>query len=114
MADVEVFIGDLKDRSFHYEGGDWNHNYPKRISPFFPKGYELFFSVLDGIYYKRLEGRQTDWGSHTCLMFPTEMLSMLEEYYKREMDDEQVQQLFQFIKQLDQDQQYGLVACEMS
>ncbi|MCA1061870.1 hypothetical protein QTG56_20750 [Rossellomorea sp. AcN35-11] len=114
MADVEVFIGDLSDRTFHYEGGDWNHNYPKRISPFFPKGYDLFFSLLDGIYHKKIEGRQTDWGSHTCLMYPDEMLMVLEEYYKRDMDHDQVQQIFHFIKELDPYQQYGLVACEMT
>jgi hypothetical protein len=114
MADVEVFIGDLTDETFHYEGGDWNHNYPKRISVFFPKGYDLFFSVLDDIYYKRIEGKQTDWGSHTCPMYPNEILELLENYYKRDMGDVKVQELFQFIKQLDPYQQYGLVACEMT
>ncbi len=114
LADVEVFIGDLTDHAFHYEGGDWNYNYPKRISPFFPKGYELFFSILDQIYYNKIEGKQTDWGSHTCLMYPNEILDIVEKYYIKDMENIQVQELFQFIKQLNPYQQYGLVACEMS
>ena len=115
MADVEVFIGDLSDRTFHYEGGgDWNHNFPKRISTFFPKGYDLFFTILDRIYCKKIEGKQTDWGSHTCPLYPHELLELLEEYYQKDMDSEPIQELFQFIKQLDPHKQYGLVACEMS
>ncbi|MCA1056541.1 hypothetical protein LCM10_16185 [Rossellomorea aquimaris] len=114
MADVEVFIGDLTDETFHYGGGDWNHNYPRRISGFFPKGYDLFFSVLDDIYYNRIEGRQTDWGSHTCPMYPHEIMTLLEGYYTKHMHDLRVQELFQFVKQLDPEQQYGLVACEMT
>lgn len=113
MAEVEVFIGDLEDPAFQYEGGDWNHNYPKRISPFLPDGSDLFYKILDGIYKKELVGRQTDWGSHTCLLYPYEMIQVLSGHYAHSRKGEDVERLFRMILDLDPGIQYGLVACEM-
>jgi hypothetical protein len=36
MTMCAVYIGDLTASPFEWEGGDWNDNCPKRLSPEFP------------------------------------------------------------------------------
>lgn len=63
MADVEVFIGNLEDLDFKWEGVDWQGYCPERMSPFFPYQHNLFRKILDQITHHQLSGKQTDWGS---------------------------------------------------
>ena len=36
MTACDVYIGDLDDPEFHWDGGDWNGNVPRAIASVFP------------------------------------------------------------------------------
>jgi hypothetical protein len=63
---LDVYVGRLDDPDFRWEGGDWNGNVPKRVSPFFPpiRGPETFafIEVHRRLRDRRFVGKQTDWG----------------------------------------------------
>lgn len=81
---VEVFLGDLTDPSFNYEGGDWSGNTPRRIGNYFPRPNDIFFQILDMVEKKIVDGRQTDWGSWTVRLYPHEMVGVVRNLYGEE------------------------------
>jgi hypothetical protein len=64
MTYRDVYIGDLDDPNFHWDGGNWRiGNIPRRKSPFFPSVMAVpFWSLLRKIKAGELDGKQTDWG----------------------------------------------------
>ncbi len=54
MTICEVYVGDLKDPTFKWRGGNWNGNIPARLSPIFPP--------LPGNYNRTYEAWVT-WGA---------------------------------------------------
>jgi hypothetical protein len=57
MSFLDVYIGDLNDPSFRWDGGDWNGNVPTRLSPFFPGGDRIRRVMLERIDSKANEGK---------------------------------------------------------
>ncbi|WP_462411545.1 hypothetical protein [Neobacillus sp. Marseille-QA0830] len=114
--DIEVFIGDLNDPEFNYQNGNWTGNIPKRISDFFPEPHSIFFNIIKKIDNKEITGWQTDWGSWTAILFPSEMTEFIIDLYGKKATEQnkKVQRLLTFVRQLDAEKQYGIVACEMS
>lgn len=64
MTDCSIYVGDLNDPTFHWSGGDWNSNSPKRILPAFPPAGDahnrVFHEWVEAI--PALECKQTDFG----------------------------------------------------
>lgn len=113
--DVEVYIGDVTDPHFNYESGSWSGNIPKRVSGFFPNPHSIFFSLIEKIEKGEIIGKQTDWGSWTALLYPNELAEVIKELYGNEVcaNDNSIRGILDFVNQLDNEQQYGLVACEI-
>jgi hypothetical protein len=81
MSFLDVYIGDLSDPSFRWDGGDWNGNVPKRLSPFFPDGHRVQGAVLKRIEDGTYVGKQTDWGGHVAKVTKQQIKDLIEEQY---------------------------------
>jgi hypothetical protein len=115
MMDVEVYVGDLQDPNFRWEGGDWNGNSPKRISEFFPSPRKLFAEIIDQINKKRVVGKQVDWGCWVIPLYPREIIEFIGNHYENiRTGKNQVQSIKRYILNLNPNEQYALVACEIS
>jgi hypothetical protein len=58
----DVFVGELDDPTFNWEGGDWDNNAPRRLSPTFPPvgtSYGPWAVVYRRVQEGQLEGKQT-------------------------------------------------------
>jgi hypothetical protein len=81
MSFLDVYIGDLSDPSFHWDGGDWSGNVPVRLSPFFPEGHRVQGAVLKRIGDGTYVGKQTDWGGHVAKVSKQQIKDLIEEQY---------------------------------
>jgi len=62
MTYCSMYIGDLSDPSFAWDGGDWNGNLPARISPIFPPAREHYNKAFhDWVLLSGVEYKQTDF-----------------------------------------------------
>ncbi|MEX2461302.1 MAG: hypothetical protein WD469_08410 [Paenibacillaceae bacterium] len=109
MSFLDVYIGELDDSNFDYDDGDWNGNCPARKSDFFPRGREIFRLMINKIETGELEGKRVDWGAWIARMLPYEMLTFVSEFYK---DTTEAQNIIRFIRQLEPNKRYALVASE--
>jgi len=117
----------LDDPSFQWDGGDWNGNVPKRLSPFFPPAQGPGLGAFSG-FMRRLEdgrfiGKQTDWGGWVVPASKSTIESFIAELY----DDDSnygvastmphlaswLTELRSFVSSLDDDGQLALVATEL-
>lgn len=117
MSYLDVYIGDLDDPSFDWEGGDWSGKLPVRQSNFFPAGNQDFKTLVARIQSGRYDGKQVDWGGWVARLFPSEIMSFLDEQYtplklKRCGCKKQVDSIRQYILKLDPNKKYALVASE--
>lgn len=81
MSYLDVYIGDLNDPDFRWEGGNWSGNVPTRRSPFFPDGSELQRQVIDRIDTGIYDGKQTDWGGHVARVTKQQIQDLIEDHY---------------------------------
>src|SRR5437870_3932645 len=81
MSFLDVYIGDLEDPLFHWDGGNWNGNVPTRLSPFFPHGDRIRRVMLERIDSKAYEGKQTDWGGYVAKVTKQQINDLIEEQY---------------------------------
>src|SRR5207237_9627937 len=81
MSFLDVYIGDLEDPSFHWDGGNWNGNVPTRLSPFFPDGDRIRHVMLKRIDSKVYDGKQTDWGGYVAKVTKQQIKDLIEEKY---------------------------------
>jgi aspartate carbamoyltransferase regulatory subunit len=112
--DVEVYIGDLNDPDFKWEGGDWSGNAPSRISEFFPSPSKLFDSIIIQINNNQINGKQVDWGCWVAPLYPNEILVIIENYEMDRKTANQARSIKRFVTNLNSNQKYALVACEIS
>jgi hypothetical protein len=113
--DVEVFIGNLNDPDFKWEGGNWSGNCPSRISPFFPNPLKFFDTIVSQIDNNTIYGKQTDWGSWVAPLYPSEIMDIINNYYERKPENaKQARAIKRYINSLDSQLKYALVACEIS
>ena len=124
MTIHNVYVGDLADPKFHWDGGDWNGNVPRPLGPSFPgAGFRDYCRVMDIVRSGRFEGRQTDFGGWVARVTRHQLLDLLEEWYGRDPwytdpakmphQYEQLQKVRAFILSLDPNATYGLVAWEL-
>ena len=118
-----VYIGDLDDPNFKWEGGDINGNVPKAISGSFPDCYHLYFKLIKLIEEQRFEGKQTDFGGFVAKVKKKDIQEILSEWYSEkswvkhpetspELHND-LQTLKKFVSNLDEDTVYGLVGTEL-
>lgn len=114
----DVYIGRLDDPRFSWDQGDWNHNVPSRMSPWFPSG--AFYPLISRILDHKLVGKQTDWAGWVAKATKSQILDFLEELYGRDPcyspgsplphDHAALVKLRAYIDTLDDRTEYALVA----
>lgn len=123
MSYLDVYIGDLGDPSFKWDGGNWNGNVPTRLSPFFPEGARVWRVLINQITNGAYDGKQTDFGGFVARVTKQQIEDFIAVQYSnhdwympsgpmRHMY-EQFEELRQFVANLDADKKYALVAEEL-
>jgi hypothetical protein len=75
----------------------------------------LFDNIIRQINSKQLYGKQVDWGCWVAPMYPNEIIDFITNHYENDsISRNRFQSIKRYIMNLNQDQKYGLVACEMS
>ena len=116
MTICEVFVGDLGDQNFKWEGGNWNGNIPARLSPVFPPlpgNYNRAYD--DWVAAAGVPSKQTDFGGHVAQVSRSQILEFIASSYKTSESltaNPVVDDLLTYIKKLDANRVYGLVATE--
>ena len=116
MTICEVYVGDLRDPCFKWEGGNWNGNIPARLSPIFPplpgnynRAYDTWVSSAG------VASRQTDFGGHVAQVTRSHIIDFVDQSYQGERSPEaraRINDLRNFVNTLEADQLYALVATE--
>lgn len=117
MTICDVYIGNLEDPKFKWDGGDWNGNTPRSLSPDFPpmsQHYNRDFK--DWVAVTGVECRQTDYGAWVARVTKTQIIEFITKCYKGQEDlpwvKDDLKVLKQFVTTLDENLVYGLVATE--
>lgn len=125
MTIHNVYISDLDDPKFNWDGGDWNGNVPRPLSPSFPPAgatFNLFCHVMNAIQRGELPGKQTDFGGWVARVRKPRLVRLLHDWYGPEgaaADPrwrpfaEHLQALRAFLDTLDTEKEYALVAWEL-
>ena len=71
-------------QTFNYENGNWARNISKRISNLFPDAHKIFFEIIKKVDNGEITGKQTDWGSWTAILYPSELADAMNELYGEE------------------------------
>jgi hypothetical protein len=114
MTYCSTYIGDLADPAFHWDGGDWNGNIPRGISPAFPplrtpNNYNRKFH--DWVSRTKVTCKQTDYGGWVARVGKAQLLDFIQYCYGSETD-EAVNKLIELVNSLEDAGQYALVAEE--
>ena len=114
MIYCSTYIGDLADPSFNWDGGDWNGNIPRGISPAFPpaptpNSYNKKFH--DWVAGTKVTCKQTDYGGWVARVGKAQLLDFIRYCYGSD-GDEAVNKLIKFVNSLEDTGQYALVAEE--
>ena len=124
MTIHNVYVGDLADPNFRWEGGDWDGNVPRPLGPSFAGGdFRMYAAVMHAIREGRYEGKQTDFGGWVAKVRRQHILDLIEELYGRDpwyTDPSkmphlymQLRELRAFVHSLDPAAIYALVAWEL-
>jgi hypothetical protein len=81
-----AYIGDANDPNFKWNGGDYNHNLPKRITPNLFNAYKIFND-------KEFNFIKLDWGGFGAKVTKTQILNLLTKYGSSNELTESVQSL---------------------
>ena len=120
MTFFDVYIGDLADPDFKWDGGDWNGNSPKSVVGLLPNisREEPFRQVQNLIHTGSLVGKQTDWGCWVGVASREALLQIINNWYgdepiylAYERDTESAPDIRELVSQLDV-KDYALVALE--
>ena len=83
MTICEVFVGDLDDSTFQWEGGNWQGNVPARLSPVFPPLPGNYNRVYDEwVSAAGIPSKQTDFGGHVAQVTRSQILEFIASSYK--------------------------------
>jgi len=119
MTYYDVYVG-LNDDTFKWEGGNWSGNFPRNGSPKLPAKapfMELMFRIADGTY----EGKQLDWGAYGAKVTKGQIFDFIQEFYddqwlrswyRTQQDIEELNQVYDYVLELDNAGIYVLVALE--
>lgn len=117
MTDCSVYIGSLEDPNFKWDGGDWNGNCPKSLSPSFPPMSQAYNGDFhDWVAKARVECKQTDFAGWVAKVTKSQIREFVKETYQGKEDLPWVKgeliELDEFISSLDENRTYALVANE--
>jgi hypothetical protein len=107
-----VYVGNLDDPDFHWEGGDYNGNIPKALTPGFPNPWKDLYEVVRRIEAGVFIGKQVDFAAWVAKVDKQQILAFLDERCAAEppWDLEKLQQLRAAIDALEPNKLYALVA----
>ena len=120
MTFFDVYIGDLDDPRFKWDGGDWNGNSPRSVVGLLPNisREEPFRQVQNLIDTGVLAGKQTDWGCWVAIASREALLQIINDWYgdeqiylQFEKDNETASDIRVLVSKLDS-KDYALVALE--
>jgi len=101
MTSYDLFIGDLDDPNFSWEGGNWNGNSPRGATGVHVgvdlSTFHKFTSMIDA-----LQGKQTDWGCWVARLKKEEVEGVLSDLGVTGLG----------VETLEDGKMYGLVALE--
>lgn len=117
MTDCCVYIGDLGDPKFKWEGGDWSGNVPRWLSSEFPpmSGHynEAFHRWVKS---NGVTCEQTDFGGWVAKVKKAQLRDFIAVTYRGSEELPWVKNclpdLLEFVATLDEGREYGLVATE--
>ena len=117
MTICVVYVGDLKDPTFRWKGGDWNGNVPARLSPEFPpmSGHynETFHAWVKST---GIPCEQTDFGGWVARVNKVQIFEFIAAAYCGSEELPWVAsglpELKRFVETLPENREYGLVAPE--
>ena len=118
---IDVYIGLSNDPSFKWEGGDWNGNIPKRITPTFPCAVHRSSEDLhpgsplsyENTYWVPackdfgLELVQLDWGAFGAKINKSQILDLIKRFAPDASDE-----LMTAVNSLDKNTEYALITAE--
>lgn len=117
MTVCVVYVGDLADPTFKWEGGDWNGNVPARLSPEFPPmagHYNAAFHAW--VKAKGVTCEKTDFGGWVARVTKAHIFEFLAEAYRGNEElpwvVDRLPELKRFVETLLEAHEYGLVATE--
>jgi hypothetical protein len=125
MSFHDVYIGDLDDPNFRWQGGNWEGNCPRALSPFFPPGTPSgpgnpFWALIEKLNKKQFEGKQSDWGAWVAKVNKEQIETFIDEVYGTYEQPEPLahlrkrfNELKAFVATLDHAKTYALVATEL-
>ena len=117
MTVCAVYVGDLDDPSFKWEGGDWNGNVPDRLSPEFllmtQHNNADFHAWVKAVGVKC---EQTDFGAWVACVTKAQITDFITHVYCDKEDlpwvVDSLKDLKMFVAELSDTKSYGLVATE--
>lgn len=117
MTDCSVYIGNLEDPKFKWEGGDWNGNTPMGLSPDFPPTSQHYNGNFHGwVAAAGVVCKQTDFGAWVAQVTKSQILEYISATYKGDENLPWVKgglkEILEFVATLDDVRVYGLVATE--
>lgn len=129
MTICTVYIGDLDHSGFDWDNGDWNHNIPAGLSKEFPAPLGHYNSRYHAwVKQNNIECKQTDFGGHVARVTCGQIEDYLEFCYGSDpsyTDKSRMTlwegnlyplhyltQIRDFVKTLDNQKLFGLVATE--
>lgn len=78
MTMMSVYVGDLDDPKFKWEGGDWNGNVPRPLIPHLSLSHRVVLAKIDS---GELEGKQVDWGASVARVTPEQLEALVRAYH---------------------------------
>lgn len=116
MTICEVFVGDLDDPTFQWEGGNWQGNIPARLSPVFPPLPGNYNRAYDEwVAAAGVPSKQTDFGGHVAQVTRSQILEFIASSYRTSetlTTNPVIDDLLTYIEKLDGNRVYGLIATE--
>ncbi len=101
MTSYDLYIGDLDDPNFSWEGGNWNGNSPRGATGIHVgvdlSTFHKFTNMIDA-----LQGKQTDWGCWVARLKKEEIEGVLSDLGVTGLG----------VETLEDGKMYGLVALE--
>ena len=126
MSYCDVYIGLLDDPNFSWDGGNWEGNCPRCLSPFFPPvgpAYGAWSVVIQRIEQGIYDGKQVDWGGFVARVTRFEIEKLIIELYENQSDygpdsqlphlKKQLEELKEYVRALSTTEKYALVASEL-
>lgn len=123
MTACDVYVGELNDPSFQWDGGNWSGNVPDSTSPIFPPTKEHY----NGEFHEWVEKtgvvcKKTDYSGWVAIVNKAQIMDYLDYAYGNHgiyhgPDAwpgcvESLAEVKRFADALDPEKDYGLVACE--